>query len=376
MNKIQKVSIITAFLLVVSLLCSCSSVGIKQVTYNGRQPIPENGTLTAQTLERIKNDSSVSEFYGNCDEFEYTWYIFGTEITEIRDINLLLTIKKTDMGYSVSFCSQEDFGFKCYLSVSIPDKFENSTFSVISEENNLITSTEISVAQDKTIIKFSPVHQYGSLLLSPTVEQETEIRAEVTTTEEELPVSETETIVTTTQETTTGTVSVTTTTINSTTSAATISPATTATQTTAVHTTVPTTTSQVDTCIISIECSTIFSNLSLLEANKLSQLPADGVILKKTEVSITDDTVFSVLQRVCRENGIHLEYSSSDAFKSVYIEGIHNLYEFDCGELSGWMYRVNGWYPNYGCSNYSVKNGDVIEFRYTCDLGEDIGGGF
>ena len=50
------------------------------------------------------------------------------------------------------------------------------------------------------------------------------------------------------------------------------------------------------------------------------------------------------------------------------------MYEFDCGALSGWMYRVNGWYPNYGCSRYQLKDGDVVEWRYTCDLGNDVGG--
>ena len=43
-----------------------------------------------------------------------------------------------------------------------------------------------------------------------------------------------------------------------------------------------------------------------------------------------------------------------------YIEGINNLYEFDCGEQSGWMYSVNGWFPNYGCSRYQLKDGDVV----------------
>jgi hypothetical protein len=55
------------------------------------------------------------------------------------------------------------------------------------------------------------------------------------------------------------------------------------------------------------------------------------------------------------------------------IAGINNLYEFDVGELSGWMYKVNGWYPNYGCSRYQVKDGDLIEWNYTCDLGRDLG---
>ena len=37
------------------------------------------------------------------------------------------------------------------------------------------------------------------------------------------------------------------------------------------------------------------------------------------------------------------------------------------------MYKVNGWFPNYGCSSYYLKDGDVIEWVYTCDLGKDVG---
>lgn len=86
--------------------------------------------------------------------------------------------------------------------------------------------------------------------------------------------------------------------------------------------------------------------------------------------------MFNVLQRVCKQNGIHMEYEDTPIYNSAYIEGIGNLYEFDCGELSGWMYQVNGWYPNYGCSRYTVQNGDTIAWNYTCDLGVDIGGGY
>jgi len=71
-----------------------------------------------------------------------------------------------------------------------------------------------------------------------------------------------------------------------------------------------------------------------------------------------------------------MEFSDSALYGSVYIEGIGNLYEFDCGELSGWMYSVNGEFPMYGMSQYEVKDGDVIEVVYTCDLGADVGNSF
>ena len=67
--------------------------------------------------------------------------------------------------------------------------------------------------------------------------------------------------------------------------------------------------------------------------------------------------MFNVLQREMRKAGIHMEFEDTPMYNSAYIEGINNLYEFDCGELSGWMYKVNGWFPNYGCSRYQLKGG-------------------
>ena len=131
------------------------------------------------------------------------------------------------------------------------------------------------------------------------------------------------------------------------------------------------------TCTFSIECATILNNLEDLDADKLEMVPSSGIILKKKNVKFSQgESVFDVLQRICQEEGIHLESSWTPIYNSAYIEGINNLYEFDCGELSGWMYRVNGWYPNYGSSRYQLEQGDVVEWRYTCDLGKDIGGGY
>lgn len=38
------------------------------------------------------------------------------------------------------------------------------------------------------------------------------------------------------------------------------------------------------------------------------------------------------------------------------------------------MYKVNGWFPNYGCSRYQLQAGDDVQWLYTCDLGLDVGG--
>ena len=131
------------------------------------------------------------------------------------------------------------------------------------------------------------------------------------------------------------------------------------------------------TCTISISCATILDNLDLCDPEKVELVPEDGWILKSTVVTFYEgESVFNVLQRTCKQLGIHMEYENTPIYNSAYIEGIHNLYEFDVGELSGWMYQVNGWFPNYGCSRYQLKDGDVVSWVYTCDLGVDVGGGY
>lgn len=129
------------------------------------------------------------------------------------------------------------------------------------------------------------------------------------------------------------------------------------------------------TCTLSISCATILEHMDWLDPEKLELVPEDGWILEPMEVTFYEgESVFNVLQRTCKQQKIHLEFENTPMYNSAYIEGIHNLYEFDCGELSGWMYKVNDWFPNYGCSRYQLQDGDVICWVYTCDLGVDVGG--
>lgn len=125
------------------------------------------------------------------------------------------------------------------------------------------------------------------------------------------------------------------------------------------------------TVTIAISCKTAINN-GVNKKPGFSYLPASGVILQTMEVEFNDgDTVFDILVRATRKKGIHMEYTGAGS--NIYIEGIHNLYEFDGGPNSGWMYCVNGVYPNYGVGAYKVKSSDVIKFNYTCNLGADLG---
>ena len=93
------------------------------------------------------------------------------------------------------------------------------------------------------------------------------------------------------------------------------------------------------TCTISISCASILEHMDLCDKEKVELVPENGWLLKPVEVTFKQgQSVFDVLQQVCRDNKIHMEFSMTPIYNSAYIEGIGNLYEFDCGEVSGWMY--------------------------------------
>ena len=115
------------------------------------------------------------------------------------------------------------------------------------------------------------------------------------------------------------------------------------------------------TCTISISCAALLDHMDALEDSKRQLVPADGVLLPETQAAFADgDSVFDILQRVCRDNGLHMESSFTPVYNSAYVEGIGNLYEFDGGSLSGWMYAVNDFFPNYGCSQYLPDRKSVV----------------
>ncbi len=131
-----------------------------------------------------------------------------------------------------------------------------------------------------------------------------------------------------------------------------------------------------ETVYLTIRCDTILDNWNDLDpALKYEKyVPSDGIILERKEYVLRPgDTVYEILDRAIRYNKIHMECIYSENYRSVYVQGINHLYEFSCGELSGWMYMVNNEFPNYGCSKYELKDGDEIIWCYTCNLGRDVG---
>lgn len=115
---------------------------------------------------------------------------------------------------------------------------------------------------------------------------------------------------------------------------------------------------QEQSCEFLISCKTVLSNKSALQSNY--QVPSGGKIYEKKMEFEEGDTVMDVLKRT----GVDIDVSKG------YVAGIDGLYEFDCGKNSGWMYRVNGKFPNYMAGKCKLHDGDKVEWLYTCVRGD------
>ena len=128
------------------------------------------------------------------------------------------------------------------------------------------------------------------------------------------------------------------------------------------------------TITLTISVATLLDNFDRLNTDKVGLVPDNGIIFSGTVVFYEGESVFNVLLREVRRNRIHMEHTNNPIYNSAYIEGIGNIYEFDAGDGSGWLYCVNGVFPNYGSSRYILHDGDSVSWLFTCDRGADIGG--
>ena len=370
MKKI--LSLLLAFTIILSL-CACQG-NFGSVNLNESVEIPENGIIKESLIQQIRSENAIGVFTGKSGDYKYEWTIFGSDIKDAAEINLGVQIRKTTEGNIQVLLQQvRAFGFSALLSIYLNEQWAaQSATAYVGDE----AFASVSITGSKTtILNFTLDGSVDSFEIRPDAlpEDEKETQATETTTPNQTPstpvggqddylstpgqsdnkVQNGEKDKYLTDPIPEG------------------KPKPVEPEDTEVNK------SKSYTCTFSIECSTILNNLDMLDPDKLEMVPSGGVILKKTTVTFYEgESVFDVLQRICKEKGIHMEAEWTPIYNSAYVEGIHNLYEFDCGALSGWMYKVNGWYPNYGSSRYQLKDGDVVEWRYTCDLGNDVGGGY
>lgn len=122
------------------------------------------------------------------------------------------------------------------------------------------------------------------------------------------------------------------------------------------------------TCTIEIRCDNLLDSGNKIDASLKKYIPKDGIILSKMKVQMEKgSTVYDVLKKVCVGMSIHLDAEYTPMYKTYYVRGIGHLYEKQGGDMSGWLYYVNGKKPDVGASSCEVCKGDHIQWRYTCN---------
>lgn len=125
--------------------------------------------------------------------------------------------------------------------------------------------------------------------------------------------------------------------------------------------------SEVINCRVAIRCESLLDHMSEVDPSIKKYIPSDGKLLPVTTLKAKQgDTAYTILQKVCKAKNIALDAEYSSTFSTEYVRGIGHLYEKQAGDMSGWLYLVNGKLLNRGASSYQLKEGDLVEWVYTC----------
>ena len=115
-------SLILTFVLLLSFT-ACSG-NFAQVDLKEPIALSDDGIVERDVFEKIKNENAIATFTGESGELNYEWTIFGSDLKNTRDINLSVTLEKTDKGIKIKFSEAEDFGFPALLSVHLNEKWK------------------------------------------------------------------------------------------------------------------------------------------------------------------------------------------------------------------------------------------------------------
>lgn len=107
--------------------------------------------------------------------------------------------------------------------------------------------------------------------------------------------------------------------------------------------------------------------------------PATAPVQQAVRVQIADDTTGTVwldraypwsegltawqaLAQAAEDAGLFVDAEGRGTM--VYVRGIGDLYEFDRGAMSGWLYEVNGVQPTVSAGAYVLQAGDRLQWLY------------
>lgn len=95
----------------------------------------------------------------------------------------------------------------------------------------------------------------------------------------------------------------------------------------------------------------------------------DSTMMTGTISIDKEATAYSVLKQLASQKGVSIEINGFGS--TIYVKKIGDIAEFDKGNKSGWLYRVNGVRPNCGANSYVLSDGDNVKWYYTIDYTKD-----
>lgn len=123
-----------------------------------------------------------------------------------------------------------------------------------------------------------------------------------------------------------------------------------------------------DICVsVCAECSAALEHIDSIDerVNSADVIPENGIVIERCEVWLSEgDTAYDALTQAAREQRVRVD--ASETLYGAYVSAIGHISEFGFGEMSGWLYCVNGEYPEVSCGSYTLSQGDVVEFHYSC----------
>lgn len=404
------VLIILSLIFVLLLSTGCQKPEVKTTALKQETILRGKGLISKAKMTTIVGQDKEYQFSGSSHGIRYTWQFAGKQVKNSVAQKLGLTLQQNglqnikraanDAPYALAI-NVQDFALAAQptLAITIPEKWHaNHVVAVVKEHNQLhelpTAQAAIKTSAKKTILSFK-LNITGRkiyLVAGQTTNKKLITQNKINETRTKLAVIQKESTkksgkkITSTKDSpsissnnkkqhksktkakaNTGQPTKTASTKNSN--------AVTSTESSSTETVHEQAREQVKTVTISIDCATLLGHTADVKEAKRAFVPQSGVILAPTTINLNKgDSVYDILVRATKKYGIQMESSYTPIYSSYYIEGINQLYEFDAGSLSGWMYSVNGWFPNYGVSEYtSLKNGDSISFSYTRNVGHDLG---
>ena len=146
MKKI--LSLLLAFTIMLSL-CACQG-NFGSVNLNESVEIPENGIIKESLIQQIRSENAIGVFTGKSGDYKYQWTIFGSDVSEPKEINLGVQLSKTNDGYIKVVLNQtEAFGFSALLSIYLNEKWDAQGATAYANDKAIASA---SVTGSKTTI--------------------------------------------------------------------------------------------------------------------------------------------------------------------------------------------------------------------------------